>query len=328
MVSVRSHAVTTSGITKRFGDRTVVDRLDLDIPVGSVCGFVGPNGAGKTTTIRMLLGLIRPTEGSGTVLGQPVEEPASYLHRVGALIEAPAFYPGLSGRDNLGVLAQLGRLPMTVVDPALERVGLGDRASQLFKRYSLGMKQRLGIAAALLVQPELVILDEPANGLDPAGMLEMRQLMRSLALDGTTVFVSSHLLAEVEQICDHLVMIREGRLVFQGSVDELYASQRPELVLRPEHARDLHRLVALLVESGRAAHIDGDGLTVVVQSEPAAAAALNRLAMANQITLCQLSARDHSLEEAFLALTGTQPGDGDPSEPVARSGQVGLGAVR
>jgi ABC-2 type transport system ATP-binding protein len=327
MASARPSAVITAGITKRFGDRTAVDHLDLDIPSGSVCGFVGPNGAGKTTTIRMLLGLIRPSDGSGTVLGQPIDQPAAYLHRVGALIEAPAFYPALSGRDNLAVLARLGRLPSTVVLSALERVGLADRGSQPYKRYSLGMKQRLGIAAALLVEPELVILDEPANGLDPAGMVEMRQLIRSLADDGITVFVSSHLLTEVEQICDHLVMIREGRLVFQGSVHDVYATQRAELVLQPEHADDVGRLVELLVSSGRTAHVDTDGVTVIVQSDPNAAADLNRLAMANQITLCQLSTRDHSLEDAFFALTGTEPGD-DRHDQHDHHDHLGLGAIR
>ena len=167
-------AVATTGLTKRFGDRTVVDDVALAIPAGSVCGFVGPNGAGKTTTIRMLLGLVRPTAGSGTILGGSLAEPATYLPKVGALIESPAFYPQLSGRENLKALARLGRLPLTAVDPVLERSGLLARAGDKYRSYSLGMKQRLGIAAAMLAGPELLILDEPNNGLDPAGIVEMR----------------------------------------------------------------------------------------------------------------------------------------------------------
>ena len=203
-------ALATNGLTKRFGDRTVVDRVDLAIPAGSVCGFVGPNGAGKTTTIRMLLGLIRPTAGGGSILGGSLAEPATYLRKVGALIEAPAFYPQLSGRDNLRALARLGRLKLTAIEPVLARVGLSDRAGDKYRSYSLGMKQRLGIAAALLPEPELLILDEPTNGLDPAGIVEMRGLVRSFADDGMTVLVSSHLIAEIEQVCDYVVMIRAG----------------------------------------------------------------------------------------------------------------------
>ena len=225
MAASSNLAVTTRGLTKRFGQRTVVDNVDLAIPAGSVCGFVGPNGAGKTTTIRMLLGLVRPTAGTGTVLGIPLTRPAGYLAKVGALVEAPAFYPNLSGRDNLLALARLGGIDPATVPPALERVGLTDRAGDLFKRYSLGMKQRLGIAGALLADPALLVLDEPANGLDPAGIVEVRRLMRSFANQGITVFVSSHMLGEIEQVCDHLVMIQGGRLVFHGTVDALFSRQ-------------------------------------------------------------------------------------------------------
>ncbi len=221
-------AVVTLGLTKEFGDRRVVDSLDLTIPSGSVCGFVGPNGAGKTTTIRMLLGLIRPTSGEGQILDGDIRFPSSYLARVGALIESPAFYPALSGRDNLVVLTRLGQLPSSTIDNVLERVGLADRSADRFSRYSLGMKQRLGIAAALLADPSLLILDEPTNGLDPAGIVEMRTLIRSLADEGMTIFVSSHLLSEIGHICDHVVMIRSGRNVFQGSVDELRGMRSAE----------------------------------------------------------------------------------------------------
>src|ERR1700761_6064758 len=232
-------AVSTTGLTKRFGDRTVVDDVNLAIPRGSVCGFVGPNGAGKTTTIRMLLGLIRPTSGTGSILGGSLTEPASYLHKVGALIESPAFYPQLSGRDNLKALARLGRIPVSTIGPALERTGMTERAGDKYRSYSLGMKQRLGIAAALLPNPELLILDEPTNGLDPGGIVEMRGLIRTFAGDGITVLVSSHLISEIEQICDYVVMIRAGRLVHQGSVGELRAAQQPQFIVAPERDADL-----------------------------------------------------------------------------------------
>lgn len=298
-------AVSTAGLTKCFGDRTVVDGLDLAIPRGSVCGFVGPNGAGKTTTIRMLLGLIHPTAGAGSILGGSITDPASYLHKVGALIESPAFYPQLSGMDNLKALARLGQIPVSEIPPALERTGMTARASDKYRSYSLGMKQRLGIAAALLPRPELLILDEPTNGLDPGGIVEMRGLIRSFADDGITVLVSSHLIAEIEQVCDHIVMIRGGRLVHQGSVAGLAAGQRPDIVLAPEHATDLTDLVSILTSAGLSVDtVPGDG-TAVVKAPGASAADLNRLAGAEGITLRQISERTHSLEDLFFRLTGT-----------------------
>ena len=299
----RGCAVLTWGLTKRFGDRVAVDALDLAIPFGSVCGFVGPNGAGKTTTIRMLLGLVRPSSGDGTVLGQPITDPAAYLPRVGALIESPAHYPSMTGRANLLALARLGHLDPIVVDRALERVGLRERADDTFRSYSLGMKQRLGIAAALLPDPQLVVLDEPVNGLDPAGILETRTLIRSLADDGITVFVSSHLLAEIEQVCDHLVMIQGGRLVYQGSVDDLAGDRGVQLVARPEEAAQVDLVFAVVRSTGRHAEIVGD--EVVVEAEPGWAGDLNRLAMGMGVTLVHLTERRRSLEDAFLELTGS-----------------------
>src|SRR3984885_7377706 len=223
----------TAGRTQRLRERTVVDDVALEIPQGAVCGFVGPNGAGKTTTIRMLLGLVRPSSGSGTILGGSLAEPASYLHKVGALIESPAFYPQLSGRENLKALARLGSVPLASVDPVLDRSGLLARAGDKYRSYSLGMKQRLGIAAAMLAGPRLLILDEPTNGLDPAGIVEMRGLIRSFAGDGITVLVSSHLISEIEQICDYVVMIRAGRLVHQGNVGEKRDAQPPHIYGSP-----------------------------------------------------------------------------------------------
>jgi ABC-2 type transport system ATP-binding protein len=302
-------AVLTAGLTKRFGDRTVVDDVALAIPSGSVCGFVGPNGAGKTTTIRMLLGLVRPTSGRGTILGGSLAEPATYLDKVGALIESPAFYPQLSGRENLKALARLGRLPLTAVDPVLERSGLLARAGDRYRSYSLGMKQRLGIAAAMLAGPELLILDEPTNGLDPAGIVEMRALIRSLAQDGITVLVSSHLISEIEQICDYVVMIRAGRLVHQGRVDVLRAAQQAGLLVAAEHDADRDRLAWLLRRVGCTV-APGEATGVLLVEEPGLGGAeVNRLAAQHGITLRQLADRPRSLERAFFALTGTRSAD-------------------
>jgi ABC-2 type transport system ATP-binding protein len=300
-------AVRTAGLTKRFGNRTVVDDVALAIPSGSVCGFVGPNGAGKTTTIRMLLGLVQPTSGIGSILGGSLTEPASYLDKVGALIEAPAFYPQLSGRDNLKALARLGRIPLTAVDPVLDRSGLLARAGDKYRSYSLGMKQRLGIAAAMLAGPELLILDEPTNGLDPAGIVEMRTLIRSFAEDGITVLVSSHLISEIEQICDYVVMIRAGRLVHQGEIGELRAAQQPDFLLAPEHDADRDLLVKLLEEAGCVVVPNASQLQVLAPDRTAAD--LNRLAAGGGITLRQLTVHTRSLEGAFFALTGTKSAD-------------------
>jgi ABC-2 type transport system ATP-binding protein len=302
-------AVVTTGLSKEFGDRRVVDSLDLTIPSGSVCGFVGPNGAGKTTTIRMLLGLIRPTSGEGLILLGDINDPPSYLARVGALIESPAFYPQLSGRDNLLVLTRLGHLDSSTIEGVLERVGLADRARDRFSRYSLGMKQRLGIAAALLADPSLLILDEPTNGLDPAGIVEMRSLIRSLADEGMTIFVSSHLLAEIEHICDHVVMIRSGRSVFQGSVEQLRGMRTSELVVRPDDRSRLGTLAELISELGLEAEIEESTSSVIVSDGARLAGELNRASLEAGITIVHLAERERSLEEAYFALTGTHSGD-------------------
>jgi ABC-2 type transport system ATP-binding protein len=304
-----SLAISTTGLTKRFGERTVVNEVELAIPRGSVCGFVGPNGAGKTTTIRMLLGLIRPTSGGGQILGGSLTEPASYLSKVGALIEAPAFYPALSGRDNLRALARLGSLDLAGVAPALARAGLTARAGDKYRSYSLGMKQRLGIAAALLPAPELLILDEPTNGLDPAGIVEMRGLIRSLAGNGMTVLVSSHLISEIEQICDYVVMIRAGRLVHQGTVAELRAERRPDFVVAAEHDADDAQLAKVLDTAGCTVSDRPGEAGLLVQAPGLSAADINRLAARNGITLRQLAEQTRSLEHAFFALTGTQSAD-------------------
>jgi ABC-2 type transport system ATP-binding protein len=272
---------------------------------GEVHGFLGPNGAGKTTTIRMLLGLIRPTSGTGVILGGRLTDPASYLNKVGALIEAPAFYPQLSGRDNLKALTRLGQIPSATIEPALERTGITARADDKYRSYSLGMKQRLGIAAALLPHPELLILDEPTNGLDPAGIVEMRGLIRSFAGDGITVLVSSHLISEIEQVCDHVVMIRGGRLVHQGPVAELAAGRLPDIVVAPEHEGDLEQLAEVFQRAGLSVAASPADGTATVQTSGASAADLNRLAARDGITLRQISERTRSLEDVFFQLTGT-----------------------
>ncbi len=302
-------AVVTSGLTKHYGELHAVEKLDIELPAGIVSGFVGPNGAGKTTTIQMLLGLIRPTSGSAEVLGHPISHPVAYLPRVGALIEAPAFYPTLSGERNLEVLTRLGGIDRSRIPEVLELVGLRDRARDPVRAYSLGMKQRLGVAAALLPDPELAILDEPTNGLDPAGIREMRGIMRGLADRGITVFVSSHLLAEIEAICDHLVTIDHGKLVFQGSVAELIDAQRSDLVATPEHARDASALAELCTRAGHRAVVEGDSVRVHADEEWAAE--LNRQAMAAGITLKGLASTRASLEEAFFAITGAETTEGN-----------------
>ncbi len=309
----------TSGLTKRFGKRLAVDGLDLLIPTGSISGFVGQNGAGKTTTIRMLLGLMRPTAGTGAVLGHPLGRTSAYLGRVGALIEGPTFYPSLSGRENLMVLARLGGLKHSRVDEVLVRVGLGPRRLDQFRTYSLGMRQRLGIAAALLPRPELLVLDEPTNGLDPHGIAEIRAMLRSFADEGMTVFVSSHLLAEIEQICEHLVVIEAGRLLFQGDVEELLAARAPELVVRTENWYDARRLLSLVECAGRVARIGDEtaGTTLEIDADCSWAGDLNRLAMADGITLVHLTERRSTLEEAFFEITGTCAKEGAWPDVVA-----------
>ena len=299
-------AVRMAGLTKRYGARAAVDHLTTDVPTGVVCGFVGPNGAGKTTTIRMLLGLVRPSEGTAEVLGHHVSDPSAYLDRVGALIESPAFYPTLSGRKNLRVLARLGGVPDEWVDAVLAQVGLADRAGDLFRSYSLGMKQRLGIASALLGDPDLLILDEPTNGLDPPGIREVRALLSNLAAAGKTVLVSSHLLDELQHVAGHLIMIDSGRLVFAGPVDELLAAQASELRASPERAGDLPALVELCRQAGfRAEARDGE-LRVAAPTQWAGE--LNRRSMAAGITLTALGAAPARLEDVFFTLTAREPG--------------------
>jgi ABC-2 type transport system ATP-binding protein len=307
-------ALSTSGLTKAYGERTAVSDLNLAIPQGVISGFVGPNGAGKTTTIRMLLGLISPSAGSGEVLGADLGAPQDFLHRVGAMIESPAFYPALSGRRNLEVLARLGGITDLNIDRAIRQVDLTDRANDPFRSYSLGMKQRLGIAAALLPSPALLILDEPTNGLDPAGIAEMRVLLRTLADDGMTIFVSSHLLSEIAQICQHLVVISAGRIVYQGHIDDLTNRTRSLLRATPELPRMLVTLEQLAADLGMATQLEHGSL--VAEGDISEAALLFRAAARSDITLVRLDVVRPSLEDTFLALTGCDAAE-DTQESVA-----------
>ncbi|MEA3166631.1 MAG: type transport system ATP-binding protein [Thermoplasmata archaeon] len=295
-------AIQTRGLTKRYGERAAVEDLTITVPRGQVVGFVGPNGAGKTTTIRMLLGLVRPTAGEARVLGQSIAKPASYLPGVGALIEAPAFYANLSGAANLRVLCRLGGFDEARIPVLLQQVGLGERGDEAYKRYSLGMKQRLGIAAALLPDPELLVLDEPTNGLDPAGILEVRTFLRSLGDAGKTVFVSSHLLAEIERMCDHVIMLRKGRLVFQGSMQELVA-RGAGLTLAAEDPAHHARLAEICRKAGYKVEASAEHVLVHGAGRDRAAA-INRAAMKAGITLREIHSGTGDLEQTFLAMTG------------------------
>lgn len=302
-------AIATRGLTKRYrGGRLAVDGLDLRVPAGSVFGFLGPNGSGKTTTIRMLLGLIEPTAGSATLLGGPVPRALpAVLPRVGALIEGPALYGFLSGRENLlrydaaDPLAD-PRTRRTRVAAALDRVGLAAAAGRKASAYSLGMKQRLGLAAALLRPRDLLVLDEPTNGLDPQGMREIRTLVRELAADGTTVFLSSHLLDEIEQVCTHAAVMARGRLVAEGSVAELAAGARGRLVVLTPDPADAARL---LTEHGvRGVTVDGDRVTGDPPGPGTEPADLNAALVHAGVRVRGFGTERASLEDAFVALTG------------------------
>jgi ABC-2 type transport system ATP-binding protein len=293
--------IETRGLTKRYGNGVLaVDRLDLNVRHGEVYGFLGPNGAGKTTTLRMLVGLIRPTSGGAVVAGAAPGAPAG-LARIGSLVENPGLYPYLSGRDNLRSIARLCRVPDRRCDAALDQVGLLARAGDKFANYSTGMKQRLGVAAALLKDPELLVLDEPSNGLDPEGMVEMRDMIRGLAEGGRTVLLSSHLLNEVEQICQRVGVIRHGQMVAEGTLDELKGAVGLTLRAQPgERAR------ALLVELLGAAAVGEQDGAFRLSVEPARAGEINTALVGAGMVVSELRPNEHSLEEIFLQLTHEQ----------------------
>jgi ABC-type multidrug transport system ATPase subunit len=289
--------VATHELTKRYGDRLAADRVSLTVRRGEVYGFLGPNGAGKTTTLRMILGLIRPTSGSAAVLGRPAGTTEA-IARIGALVEGPGFYPYLSGRDNLRVLARYRGLPEPAADEALERVDLAARGGDRFKSYSLGMKQRLGVASALMGDPDLVVLDEPTNGLDPAGMVDMRKLIVDLARGGQTVLLSSHLLDEVQEICDRVGVINNGVLLMESTVSELRGGA--SLAVRGQPV-DRTVAVAMSVAGDDGVHLDGD--RVLVDLAPDHAPELVRELVAGGVAVHEVTSAERTLEEVFFEMT-------------------------
>jgi ABC-2 type transport system ATP-binding protein len=295
-------AIEVEGLTKRYDNLTAVNGASFSVPRGTICGFVGPNGAGKTTTIRMLLGLIAPSAGTGTVLGHPITEPEKYLASVGAMIEGPAFYPALTGIENLKVLATMGGIPIDRVEMLIDLVGLSGRGGDKYKTYSLGMKQRLGIAAALLPNPELLILDEPTNGLDPEGIQEVRDLLKKLASEGTTVFVSSHLLSEIEIISQHIVMLRKGEVVFAGSIEDLLFNQKPMIIVSTLNTTDLEKVAEIARSEGH--HVTIRSNQAHIEGPHDWAPVLNKKAFEAGITLAQLTPTLPNLEETFFEMTG------------------------
>lgn len=296
--------VVTDGLTKKYGEHRAVDDVSLTVHRGEVYGFLGPNGAGKTTTLRMLVGLIRPTSGTATVLGHAPGTPPS-VARTGALIEGPGFYPYLSGRDNLRVFARYQRLDDSVVDPALARVNLDGRGDDAYRTYSLGMKQRLGVAAAMLGEPDLLILDEPTNGLDPGGMAEMRRLIVDLAAHGQTVLLSSHLLSEVQEICDRVGVISRGRLLTESTVAQLRGGR--VLLVRADPL-DRALAVAMRLAGDDAVEVLDDGIQL--HTDAAQAPELARALVDADVAIHEIRPSERSLEDVFFEITSA---DDQPS---------------
>jgi len=311
-------AIETHGLTKRFGERTALDGIDLEVPRGSSFGFLGPNGAGKTTIIRTLLGLTHASAGTMHVLGHPVPaERAQALQRVGAIVEEPRFHMYLSGRENLRLVAAVrGPQARALIDPALARVGLSERSEEKVKSYSMGMRQRLGVARCLLADPLLLILDEPTNGLDPGGIQEFREMIRAMVeQEGRTVFVSSHLLDEVEKTCDAAAIVDRGKIVTQGAIADLAAGgdARHELTVGVD---DIERALGVL----RASQLVTDacpadeGIRVVLSGEPQTAALLNAALVQAGVGVVRLEPVRHSLEQRFLQITSRLDADLVPEE--------------
>ena len=288
--------IEVEGLSKRFGKTQAVTGLGFRVEPGTITGFLGPNGAGKSTTLRSVLGLVHPDAGSATVLGVPYAELDRPLHRVGAVLEASEVHPGRSGRNHLRVQAAAAGIPASRVAEVLALVELTAAAKRRVKGYSLGMRQRLGLATALLGDPEVLVLDEPANGLDPAGIRWLRDFLRTLAAEGRTILVSSHVLVEVAQTADHVVIIHRGRLVRQAAMAEVLAGAQGGTVVRsPER----ERLQAVLAAAGANTLAGGDGLVVSLPAER-----VGELAAANGIVLHELRVEEATLEEVFLELTG------------------------
>jgi ABC-2 type transport system ATP-binding protein len=300
-------AIKTSQLTKRFGDQAAVDGIDLSVPKGSVFGFLGPNGSGKTTTIRMLLGLAEATEGTIELLGEEVPKRIEQiLPKVGALVEGPAFYPFMSGRNNLLRIDAADRFADRTttekrVQSALNRVGLANAAKKKVHAYSLGMKQRLGLANALLKPRELLILDEPTNGLDPQGTREVRNLIRSLADEGITVFVSSHLLSEIEMLCSHVAVMSAGKIVAQGAIDDLRNEEPTRLILVTDEIDSA--VEALKSEGLGKARIRGNQIITEVAND-FDVAKLTVFLVSKNVPIREIRLEKPSLEEKFVKLTG------------------------
>ena len=296
------YLIETRGLTRRFGARTAVNELDLSVPVAGVYGFLGPNGAGKTTAIRMLLGLIRPHAGEVRLFGAALTgNQAALMRRVGALVESPSLYPHLTGRENLEVTRRLLGAPRNLIDPSLDTVKLLNDANRRVREYSLGMRQRLGLALALLNKPELLILDEPTNGLDPAGIHEMRDLIRRLPDEfGVTVFLSSHLLSEVEQIASHIGIIHEGHLLFQGTLAELQAKQQSDLTVG---VKQLGQAIECLKRAGWSVQKRPEELLTVSARSSEDAVRINSLLVDHRLDVFHLALAQVSLEDIFLTLT-------------------------
>ena len=297
--------IETRALTKRFGDRAAVDSVDLTVPAGVAFGFLVPNGAGKTTMIRTLLGLTRPSSGEISLLGlpQPAKR-AEALARVGAIVEEPKFHPHLTGRENLKIVAAARDSAADARIPeSLERVGLAHRGNDRVKTYSLGMRQRLGIARCLIADPALLILDEPMNGLDPAGILEMRHLIRAFVAEGRTVFLSSHLLDEVEKTCDQIAIVDQGRIVVQGGVEEIASSGDPTLLIEVDDDAAARRVL-----DGAPIEVEGSALRVKL-SGGRSAAEINRALVEAGIAVSRLEPARAILEEKFLEITSRLEGN-------------------
>jgi ABC-type multidrug transport system ATPase subunit len=298
--------IETDGLTKRYGDVVAVDQLSLRVPRGGVFGFLGPNGSGKTTTMGMLLGLIQSTSGQARIFGDAVGR-SDTLRRIGAMVESPTFYPYLTGRANLRYFQAIGRRGSPAdIDRLLELVDLGKRADTKFATYSLGMKQRLGIACALLGEPDLVFLDEPTNGLDPAGVVEVRELIRDLGKGGRTVVLSSHLLAETELVCDHVAVLAKGKLVVQGNVKELL-HEKDSFWLGTTDDAAAARLLSTLAAVEKVTPGEGE---LVVTAPPERAAEITRALAGAGIYVTKLVPIRHTLESFFMEITGTDPTTG------------------
>ncbi len=301
-----SYAIQTFDLQRRFAGGFGVHSLNLHVPEGTVYGFLGPNGAGKTTTVRLLLGLLHPDRGRVELFGRRLSrDDRAVLARVGALVESPSLYPHLSGRQNLEVTRRLLDLPRPRIDEVLELTGLREAADRRVREYSLGMRQRLALASSLLPSPGLLILDEPGNGLDPAGILDMRRLLRELARQGITVFVSSHLLSEVELIAGYVGVLQAGRLCFEGPLEELRARARPRLQIRCDDPAQAAEALRRMGE--RISEVDAEGLKVHLG--PRSEQEINRLLVGCRIGVSHLAKEAVSLESLFFALTGDVPAE-------------------